>query len=249
MKIEGAQLAVVKDRLILPEDFDRQYESNPQFQDGIAGCTTIALNHFELGLSTSDFAIKRYVDPVHNPRPHINSSLHWLMYQSIFPDKLEFYGNGSPYYESPKENRGYGKQWGEIEVYRELGEKPQFDYEISDVTFCLDRFEDSPKSIRDVFDRTIDPSTGFNFISNFSTYFSSFEEFLFFYNEHKKRLGVQVIYGDRNEFGNYIQGLSPIEYENFNDPASISIFNDIPGKLVKYIIPVGEYEQKAFGMI
>ena len=76
------------------------------------------------------------------------------------------------------------------------------------------------------------------------TVFGTLEGFVEFAKQLDHKRGVQIVYGGKAEFGNFLQSGVPIESI---DDRGVGVGVGIPWELVWAVIPLGSYERSILG--
>lgn len=241
----------IKGKIILPAEFDSRFKTELAFRAEVAGFTTLSLTHLRQGVSGEDFEVVRYG----------SDSVYVGLQTPIF---REGFGSGfgydfSHYSEEDlvKGNTGYGNRWGVNEAYRQVVNlKPlDFDFhmmlsELADALRLSDPFSGRLPTFEEVTRLMTSPyevdSAQFReVVQNFIDHFGSTEKFHEYLLEQPKHQGVQVIYGNREDFVKFVKSLPEKSYaiaDLAEQPAMI-LETDIPDSLVKYVVPLGSFEQ------
>ena len=104
-----------------PEAFDRLFVERPGRQDTIAGFSTVSLTQAMKGLRRSSFAVEPWSDQTET---HVNVDLHGSVLDHVYKKIDKRYSSS----ESLFDNRVYGVDWINCEIYQEIEQSRSIDY-------------------------------------------------------------------------------------------------------------------------
>ncbi|MEN9407906.1 MAG: hypothetical protein RLZZ455_1122 [Candidatus Parcubacteria bacterium] len=233
--------------IISPEAFDQVLIDNPAYVDDLVGCTSVSLSHLLTGIEGDGFSFRAYPHLWHSqmPSPH-------HIYMNTVPEVLSEVFNHTDeqnmsLLEMISENRrSYADSWARSEVLRERLFLTPFTYDhlcVRTTIFNAFHGQNLPESFLGAVDkaRSEEEKEGVIVASELLGGVEAFDETL---HEMRRRGGVQIVYGGRNEFRNFIiDQIVPPRIDVHTQEIEIELFSDIPSSLIVAVIPVGSYEQ------
>ena len=233
--------------IISPEAFDQVLIDNPSYVDDLVGCTSVSLSHLLTGIDRDGFSLRVYPHLWHSqmPSPH-------HIYMNTVPEVLSDVFNHSDeqdmsLLEMISENRrSYADSWARSEVLRERLFLSSFTYDhlcVRTTIFNAFHGQNLPESFLGAVDKAYseEEKEGVIVASELLGGVEAFNETL---HEMRSRGGVQVVYGDREGFRDFIAGQAvPPRVDIHTQEIEIELFSDIPSSLIVAVIPVGSYEQ------
>lgn len=233
-------LEIIRGKIILPEDFDKRLAAEPKFEEQAAAYTTVSLSYLLHCLSGPKPAIKPHIAGI-SGQAHLECSVEPEVYKLIFGD----YPRLIPDEPQISFNRTYGLDWAAQEIFEEVFgvTKPLFYSEISWPDYLgsiLNKYIDCLRK-----NRIQSPNLS-NIIHKRSykeiiQQFGTKENFYLFLNSLNNRRGIQIIYGDQEEYAQYIRSLLP-DVKSIGDSA-IRIQSSIPLEKIRAVLPLGNYEK------
>lgn len=244
---------VVKSKVISPAEFDAKLKE-PEFASSIAGVGTYNLSRLRAGMDPSGLSIVGATN-FNDEQACVTLDLSIEMNKRVYPEKdaLDIETE-----ELVKQNRRHGNNWGPRDAAVSIAGTDAIlnigalrdniadllKYPVTSNPKLLDHlrnslphFQDAEKSVRIFFELK---DLYYSVLGTFKTE----DAFFTFLNEAQKRKGVQIVFGDSDEFTNFMK---QSEHEECDDWAT-TIVGNIPSHLVKAIIPIGEYEQEQLGV-
>lgn len=244
--VEAVDLTKIPN-IISPEVFDQVLIDNPSYVDDLVGCTSVSLSHLLTGIDADGFSLRVYPYLWHSQmpsRPHIYMNTVPEVLSDVF-DHTDEQDMSLP--EMIGENRRiYADSWARSEVLRERLALNPFTYDhlcLRTTIFNAFHSQSLPESFLGAVDKASseEEKEGVIVASELLGGEEAFDETL---HEMRRRGGVQVVYGDREGFRDFIagQGVPPRVVVHMQD-IEIELFSDIPSSLIAAVVPIGSYEQ------
>lgn len=253
----GNKWGKVRPLITTPEAFDAQFESR---KGEFAGFTTLCLRDLEAGFTPDGLVIRRYTNSFQRT-PCVNVELTADLHRGLFPNDPHPQVDDTNWLLN--NNRQYGKNAAMTELYRELmGRELDNEWDwLAHLTDLNDTYEllGDDQTISATLQQLVDktnvryhgsptpkyPSSSYDEISkHIQEYFGSEEVFLRFLRDLKDRGGVQIIYGNQQDFIDFARTAGSIPF----DDNTAQIGRDIPTRFIKAIIPLGKYERERMGV-
>jgi hypothetical protein len=245
----GQEIVTFKDiPLYLPDEFDQKVETDPQFRDSIAGCTTIGYEHFKKGVTDHSVSVLPYGQPG-------NELLYAMLAPETFTNVIDkqFYGNDvqNDVIELINDNRDYGNYGVLLEAIGVNSSLP-FKEVSARVLDNLNHFGDLKKYLSnyqtnqglEIALTYLNPQTGmYDPMTDLSPLGLTVEDLPKVRTMIEGREGVQVIYNKSNEFTDFL--LEHAAYIPDRGQNAIDLEVAIPGKFILGIVPIGKSEQEA----
>lgn len=230
----------IKGQLVLyPVEFNEKVANDPVFRNSIAGFSCISLSHVLNGYQRSRFSVPRFSE-----NRFVYIDLCPDVYRQVFNEESRVFGQEDKLEEVldvMSSNRTYGEWGATIDFLLRQPGAPRsvlhlIDWEVP--TYLHNRMSMSPSDF-EVFMK----SRSFTMEKAEKVIKRMFPE-----NEQlsqvlvglKRRKGVQIVYGEKKELIEFLKKNDPISV----DGCAVELQRKIPARLVKAIIPLGEYEQQ-----
>lgn len=236
--------------VISPEMFEVRIESDLAFAQRIAGCTTIQLSHLAKGLNGQEVRVLQG-----NYDSGVECEIDRRVYKAIYgEDPHEEVGHFPKYVYSNRE-LAFRSITGELEketMGREdfidgVLQLDLFDFlqETTDVINAREREPDFDALRQiDVLDFYNYPEFNEALKGLVEEHFPETSDFIRFTNGFRRRKGVQVLFGDKERFADWVCGHSRYDYARHYD-CGLLIDDSVPSELVMAVLPLGEDEQGA----
>lgn len=239
-------------KIFLPGEFDRKVAIEPTFKAQIAGATVLPWNWFQRGLKTKGFSIELYGrDSDSGEGQYLNVNLHQDVFRKLSTNKI--LENFFELYQQDRDGMGFFTSAGDlyqIMVGKSLNQLDGFGELINT---DLGAISEAYKKVHaqnihmvlenvpniDQIDMHLE-HTKEDILAVIHEYFPSEKTFFNYLDLLKDRLGVQVVYGDRKSFLQYI--LSQ-KYKIIDD-LGVQLYKPIPDRFVLAVLPLGTYDQQ-----
>lgn len=249
--IAKPEWGLIRNKIIHPDDFDDRLIQDPNLGEQIAAVGTYSLSFLARGLSQKGLRVvggTSFDDIV----PVVHADLAVDIYKFLYPDDDQFNLDHFTIQEIVQVNRKmHGKNWGMRDTGLEVTQTDAFMKNYKFENLLLGLMDDS-----------IDENDPLKFnleqvISGFgqkpdirNTYylllaiFKSEEKIAEYIRQARRRNGVQVIYGDKD---NFIEFMKQSKHGYIDDYAT-EIKGDILEDLVMAVLPLGIHEQEVMGV-
>ena len=219
------------------EELDKKIKRDPALRGSIAGFSTISLHHTLIGLTQNGFSV-----PFFSVYGGVELDLEPSVYKKVFGEESIY----TDLEELMEDNRGYGRWGAVIDYIMKQSYAPrsadQIWGEVISEASRLSEWYHFPNNLpvllgmRSLYDHIKNQEEVRDEVEEI---FQTEENFRKALIDIKNRKGVQLIYGERKPFSDFLRAYNA---KSTGDSAAL-LTVPIPPEFVKIVVPLGKYEE------